>query len=53
LLPASCRFLAWIILQSWRWRQHFPPKRLLIFNRLHDIISQERELFITTAKRTS
>jgi hypothetical protein len=30
----------------------FPPKRRLIFNRLHGVISQKIELFITTAVRT-
>jgi hypothetical protein len=33
LLPASCWFLAWFILQPWRWRQHVPPKLLLTFKR--------------------
>jgi hypothetical protein len=38
LLPASPRCLAWLILQTWRWRRHVPPKRQLTFNgTLHDI----------------
>jgi hypothetical protein len=30
-----------------------PPKRQMIFNRLHGVVSQKTELFITTAVRTS
>jgi hypothetical protein len=37
---------------TWRWRRHVPPKCHLTFNRLHGIISQKTELFITTAVRT-
>jgi hypothetical protein len=40
LLSVSCWFLAWHILQSWRWRRHVSSKRLSTFNRLHGIISQ-------------
>jgi hypothetical protein len=32
---ASCWFVAWLILQPWRWRCHVPPKCWLIFNILH------------------
>jgi hypothetical protein len=31
----------------------FPPKRLLTFNGLREVLSQKTELFITTAVRTS
>jgi hypothetical protein len=37
-------------LPAWRY---FPPKPRLFFNGLHSIISQNTELFITTAVRTS
>jgi hypothetical protein len=30
-------FLAWIILRSWRWRWHFPPKRRFTFNGLNGV----------------
>jgi hypothetical protein len=40
-LPSSLWFLAWFILQSWRWRRHVPPKRLLTFNGLHAVVSQQ------------
>jgi hypothetical protein len=33
--------------------EYVPPKRLLAFNRLHNIISQKTELFIITALITS
>jgi hypothetical protein len=33
-------YVARLILQPWRWRWHVPPKCLLTFNRLHDVISQ-------------
>jgi hypothetical protein len=36
--------LAWFILQPWRWRRH-APKRLLTFNGLHCLISQNIEIF--------
>jgi hypothetical protein len=45
--------LAWLILGSWRWRQHVCPKCQLTFNGLHGIISQKTKLFITTTVRTS
>jgi hypothetical protein len=35
LLPASCWFLAWLILQSWKWRRNVPPKHELTFIGLH------------------
>jgi transposase len=43
---ASCWFLAWLILQSWRWRQYVPPKHSLTLNVLHGVISQKTETFI-------
>jgi hypothetical protein len=36
-----------------KWRQYVPPKCQMTFNRLHGIIYQKTELFITTAVRTS
>jgi hypothetical protein len=36
-----------------RFLPHVPPKRRLTFNELHGVISQEIELFITTAEGTS
>jgi hypothetical protein len=44
LLLASCWFLAWRILWSWRLMRNFPPKRWLNFNGLHGAISQKKEL---------
>jgi hypothetical protein len=49
----SCWFFAWLVLLPWRWRWHVPLKCKLTFNRLHLVISQKIELFITTAVRTS
>jgi hypothetical protein len=48
LLPGSCWFLAWFILQPWRLRRYVPPKRRLYLNGLYGVISQKKELF--TAK---
>jgi hypothetical protein len=31
LLPASCRFLAWLTLRPWRWRRYVPPKYRIIW----------------------
>jgi hypothetical protein len=47
----SCWFLAWLILQHWRWRHCALLKHQLSFNRLHGLISQKTELFLTTAVR--
>jgi hypothetical protein len=47
------QFLSRLVLRSWRWTRHVPPKRRLNFNGLHDGISKKTELFITTAVRTS
>jgi hypothetical protein len=38
-------FLSRVILELWRWRRHIPPKHLLTFNGLHEVISQKIELF--------
>jgi hypothetical protein len=40
-------------LRPWRWRRHASPNRRLTFNGLHGVLSQETELFIITAVRTS
>jgi hypothetical protein len=53
LLPLSPWFLARLILRPWSWRGYVPPKRRLTFNVLHRVISQEIEIFIATAVRTS
>jgi hypothetical protein len=37
-------FLAWLILKSWRWIRHIPPKRRLIFIGQHGVISQKIKL---------
>jgi hypothetical protein len=50
LLAACFMLVSWLILLLWRWR-HVPPKRQLAFNALHGVISQKKELFITTAVR--
>jgi hypothetical protein len=43
----------WLIVRPWRRRRHVLPKRRLTFNRLHCVISQKTEFFITTDVRTS
>jgi hypothetical protein len=43
---ASCWFLALLILQPRRWRQHFPSEHWLTFHRLRDVMSQKVEFFI-------
>jgi hypothetical protein len=42
-----CQFLIWLILLSWRWRQHVPPKHRSNFKRLHGITSHKTELFFS------
>lgn len=42
----SLWFLAYLILQPWRWRWCFPLKHQLTFSRLHGIISQKMVHFI-------
>jgi hypothetical protein len=39
----SLWFVARLILRPWRWRRYVPPKRLLILNWVHDVISQKTE----------
>jgi hypothetical protein len=41
----SCWFLAWLILTSWRWRWHIPPKCRSTFDGLHGVVTQKIELF--------
>jgi hypothetical protein len=54
LLAACFRLVSWLDYSStWRRRRHVTPKCLLIFYRLHCVISQKTEFFITTAVRTS
>jgi hypothetical protein len=48
----SCWFLTWPILWPYRKERIIPPKRLLVFNELHGIISQKRELLVITTVRT-
>jgi hypothetical protein len=45
-------FLASLIFLLLRWKLHVPPKRRLIFNPIHSVVTQEIELFITTAVKT-
>jgi hypothetical protein len=42
---------AWPILWSWRWMWYVPPTHRLTFSKLHGIMTQKTELFITTAMR--
>jgi hypothetical protein len=39
-IPASCWFLAWFILQPWRWSRYVPPRCRLTFIGLHGVIFQ-------------
>jgi hypothetical protein len=48
LLAACFMLISWLIRLLWRWR-HVPPKRRLASNELPSVISQKKELFITTA----
>jgi hypothetical protein len=41
LLPAPFLFLAGLILQLWRWRRHVSPKRPMVLNGIHSIISRK------------
>jgi hypothetical protein len=45
LLPASCWSLAWFILGPWRWWRYVSPKCLLMFTRVHGLLSQKAKLF--------
>jgi hypothetical protein len=38
LLPASCRFLPWLSLQTWRYRRHIPWKRWLTSKEVHSVM---------------
>jgi hypothetical protein len=38
-MPPSCWFLAWLIIQAWRFRRHVLPKRQLTFTKVHGVIS--------------
>jgi hypothetical protein len=42
---ACALFLTCIILRTWRWRWHVPPKHRLTFNGLHALLSQKIQLF--------
>jgi hypothetical protein len=42
-------FLARLILWPWRWKRYVPPKRGLIFNGLHGVISKKIVLFIAVS----
>jgi hypothetical protein len=53
LLLASFWFLAWISVQFSRRKWRVPPKHQLTFNRLHGIIFQKIDLFITKVVTTS
>jgi hypothetical protein len=45
LLTSSCWLLARLV-RLWRCRRHFPPKRRLTFNGLHDAIVQKKQFFV-------
>jgi hypothetical protein len=44
LLPASCCFLAWLILQPWIWRKYVPPKYQITSTGVHGVISEDCNL---------
>jgi hypothetical protein len=47
LLPASCWFLARLILRPWRWRRHVPPKRQFDFQQnTWCYIPEDRTLYL-------
>jgi hypothetical protein len=50
---ASPWFLVWLTLRPWRWKWRVSVKCQLTFNGLHHIISQNTEIFIPTAVKTS
>jgi hypothetical protein len=50
---SGCFHAGFLIHRPCRRRRHIPPKRRLIFNGLHGVISQKTEPFITTAVRAS
>jgi hypothetical protein len=43
---ASCWFLAWLILRSWRMKRHILPKHWNTYIRLHRLTPQEAVIFI-------
>jgi hypothetical protein len=47
LFPDSRFFRAWHSLEPWRWRRHVPRKHRLKFDRLHGVISQKTEIFVS------
>jgi hypothetical protein len=49
----ACSLVCWTFLRPWRWRRYVPPKRRLLHNGLHGVISQRMILFITTAVKIS
>jgi hypothetical protein len=44
LLPASCWFVAWLMLGPRGWKYYVPPKHRPTFTRLHGITTQKKEL---------
>jgi hypothetical protein len=52
-LPASCSLRACLILRPWLWRWHVPPKRRMIINVLHGLLSQKITLFTVINFRVS
>jgi hypothetical protein len=46
-------FLAWLILRPWRWSLNVSPKRRLILDKLHCVISHKIDVSATTGARTS
>jgi hypothetical protein len=44
-LPPACLLVCWTSLRPWRWRRYVPPKRRLLHNGLHGVISQKIILF--------
>jgi hypothetical protein len=46
LLSGSCWSLAWLTLQPLTFSRHIPPKRRLMFNGQHGVVSQKTEVFI-------
>jgi hypothetical protein len=42
----SLRFLAWPILQPWRWKWYVFPKHRLTFNELYCDVSQKTDIFM-------
>jgi hypothetical protein len=43
-LPFQCQLLILLILRLQRWRQYVPLKHLLMFNGIHGVISETRDL---------